>query len=88
MKLRTIEDLHDKDYGHAKFAKFVDLAIQRGHEVTEIKEYYEKFKFKLDGHPFEYDKTVKFDANWFLNTLEAMMKMEEEFENAKKRQNV
>ena len=47
MKNRTIEDIHDKEIGHKKFAWFVDTAIEDGHKITQIKEYNEKFKFKM-----------------------------------------
>lgn len=56
MKTRTIEDIHDKDIGHKKFAWLVDTAIGDGHAITNIEEYNEKFKFKMDGYPMEFSK--------------------------------
>lgn len=56
MKTRTIEDIHDKDIGHKKFAWFVDTAIGDGHIITNIEEGNEKFKFKMDGYPMEFSK--------------------------------
>ena len=66
MKERTIEEIHDKEIGHKKFSQFVDNAINDGHEVTEIKEYNEKFKFKMDGMPLEFDKNPKISMQWQL----------------------
>lgn len=66
MKVRTIEEIHDKEIGHKKFAWFVDTAVKDGHKVSEIKEYNEKFKFKLDGYPMEFDKTPSIDTKWQL----------------------
>ena len=81
MKNRTIEEIHDKHIGHKQFAKFVDLAIERGHQINEIKEYYEKFKFMIDDYPAEYDKTVKFDAKWYLHFIEETLNMRKELMN-------
>ena len=44
MKNRTIEEIHDKEIGHKKFAWFVDTAIKDGHKITQIKEYNGKIK--------------------------------------------
>lgn len=82
MKVRTIEELHDKEIGHRKFAKVCDVLIANGHKVSNIKEYYEKFKFDLDDHPFEYDKNWKSSAdkcaNYFMDLLATQLKLEKE----------
>lgn len=65
MKQRTIQDLHNKEIGNRKFAKVCDLLIADGHTVENIKEYYEKYKFVLDGYPFEYSKDWKVSAEEF-----------------------
>ena len=70
MKERTIEEIHDKEIGHRKFAKFVDLATEKGHTITNIKEFNEKFKFEMDGEPVEYDKHYKCSAKYVLQLLE------------------
>lgn len=67
MKTRTIEEIHDKEIGHKKFAWFVDTAIEDGHKITEIKEYNEKFKFKMDGMPLEFDKMPNLSVKWQLD---------------------
>lgn len=81
MKNRTIEDIHDKEIGHKKFAWFVDTAIEDGHKITQIKEYNEKFKFKMDGYPLEFDKLPSISVRWQLETcyqlLEYHKKLEE-----------
>jgi len=56
MKKRTLEELHDAKIGHRKFAKICDLLIEKGYSITDIKEYYEKFIFFVDGSRFEYSK--------------------------------
>lgn len=60
--IRTIEELHDSKVGHPKFAKVVDLLTEKGYKVTEIREYYEKFDFKVNGVPFAYSKQWKASA--------------------------
>lgn len=81
MKKRTIEELHDKYIGHKKFAKICDLIIAQDHEVTDIREYNEKFKFEVDGYKFEYSKQWKSPAKnyvtYFLNLLEAKKHLED-----------
>lgn len=64
MKSRTIEEIHNKEIGHKKFAWFVDNAIKEGHTIREIKEYYEKFKFVMDEIPLEFDKRPNIDVKW------------------------
>ena len=59
LKNRTIEELHDKYVGHRKFAKVCDLLIKKGYSVTEIKEYNEQFKFKVNDYDFTYRKEWK-----------------------------
>ena len=86
MKTRTIEEIHDKYIGHKKFAWFVDTAIEDGHKVTEIKEYNEKFKFKMDGYPMEFDKLPTISVRWQLETCYQLLeyhKKLEEYHNGK-----
>lgn len=72
MKIRTIEELHDREIGHRKFAKVVDLLIVN-HKITDIKEYNEKFKFKVDDYEFEYSKNWKSSAKKYVNYLERLL---------------
>lgn len=75
MKERTIQELHDKEIGHRKFATICDLVVAQGHTITNIKEYNEKFKFEIDGFNFEYQKcwksSAKDFAKYLLNVLQA-----------------
>jgi len=64
MKERTISEIHDREIGHTKFAWFCDKAIANGYEITHIKEYNEKFKFKMNGVDVEFVKDPKANANW------------------------
>jgi len=80
MKKRTIEDIHDKETGHKKFAWFVDEAIERGHKITNIREYNEKFKFDMDGYPLEFDKMPNLSAKWQLELCEDTVKLRKECE--------
>lgn len=80
MKTRTIEEIHDKRIGHKKFAMFVDEFINNGYEITEIKEYYEKYKFKLNGYPFEFDKNPIVSVWWQYNQIENLYKQQKELE--------
>lgn len=64
VKNRTLEEIHDKQIGHSKFAWFCDKAKQDGYEITQIKEYYEKFKFRMNGYLLEFDKNPKANANF------------------------
>lgn len=73
MKVRTIEELHDPKIGHRKFAKIVDLLIAKGHKVTEIKEYNEQFKFKVDGDLLVYRKEWKSSAKDFAIYIENLL---------------
>ena len=81
MKNRTIEELHDKKVGHKKFAKIVDELIERNYKVTNIKEYFEKFKFEVDGYKFEYNKNWKSTAHnmvmYIVNIIDAHKRMNE-----------
>lgn len=72
---RTIEDLHDKEVGHRKFAKICDLLVEKGHKVENIVEYYEKFKFDVDGFWFTYQKAWKSSAKDFVEYLLNMLEM-------------
>jgi len=74
MKIRTIEELHDKHIGHRKFAKVVDLFIERGYEVCDIREYNEKFKFTVNGVPCEYQKDWKASAKDYVDYVEVIVK--------------
>lgn len=69
MKQRTIEELHDKDIGHRKFAKVVDLLIKNHYQITDIKEYNEKFKFNVNGYEFVYSKNWKSSAKSYCEYL-------------------
>lgn len=78
MQKRTIEDIHNKDIGHKKFALFVDMAMEKGYKITEIKEYYEKFKFKMNGWPIEFDKNPKLNFKWQFELCEKVVKQNEQ----------
>lgn len=67
MKKRTLEELHDREIGHRKFAKVCDLLIEQGYSINDIKEYYEKFTFFVDGSRFEYSKDWKSSAKEFVD---------------------
>ena len=84
MKNRTIEDIHDKEIGHKKFAWFVDTAIEDGHKITCIKEYYEKFKFKMDGYLMEFDKMPKLSKKWQLETCYQLLEYHKKLERMKR----
>lgn len=64
MKRRTIADIHDKEIGHKKFAWFIDTALECGYTITDIKEYNEKYKFKMNGYPVEFDKMPELSVKW------------------------
>lgn len=78
MKTRTIEELHDKHIGHKKFASIVDILIADNHKVSDIKEYNEQFKFKVDGHQFWYRKEWKSSAKSFAQYCEQILNAEKE----------
>lgn len=78
MKIRTIEDLHDKEVGHKKFAKVCDLLIESGHTLSNIKEFYEKFTFDLDNYYFEYSKEWKASAKEMADYLIKLVEMKKE----------
>lgn len=59
VKERTLEDIHNKYYGHNKFALFCDQAKKCGYEITQIKEHQAKFKFRMNGYLVEFDKNPK-----------------------------
>ena len=73
-KNRTINELHDSKIGHRKFAKICDILVSYGYNVEDIKEYYEKFKFSVDGFECEYQKqwksSAKAMADYFKNLIE------------------
>ena len=77
MKQRTIEDLHNKNYGHRKFANICDLLISKGYQITDIKEYNEQFKFKVNNHLFWYRKEWKSSAKDFVQYLINILDTEE-----------
>ena len=80
MKRRTVEEIYDQEIGHKRFAEFIRFAQLDGYTISEIKEYYSKFKFKMNGYPMEYDKTVKFDSKWFLSLCEMTIFSHQELE--------
>ena len=84
MKTRTIEEIHDKYVGHKKFAWFVDTAIEKGYKITEIKEYNEKFKFKMNGWPLEFDKMPQLSVKWQLETCEMLVAQHEKLKELRK----
>ena len=77
MKKRTIEELHDEYIGHRKFAKICDLLIEDNYSVTDIKEYNEQFKFKVNGHEFKYRKEWKSSAKDFKTYIVKLIYAEE-----------
>lgn len=80
MKNRTIQEIHDKLIGHKKFALFVDVAIVDGHEITQIKEYNEKYKFKMDGYPMSFDKSPTISTKWQLENCYKLLKYHKKLE--------
>lgn len=77
MMLRTIEELHDSKVGHRKFAKVVDLLIEEGYEVTNIKEGYEKFNFLIDKKfPYSYSKDWKASAKEYVDYVKKLIDMD------------
>ena len=83
MKTRTIEEIHDKWVGHKKFAWFVDTAIEKGHTITCIREFNEKFKFKFNGIPMEFDKMPELSAKWQLEQCELLWNYHRKLEEMK-----
>ena len=83
MKKRTIEEIHDPEVGHKKFAWFVDEATDRGYKITNIREYNEKFKFEMDGHPLEFDKMPDLSVRWQLEQCENILKLKRKIEEMK-----
>ena len=83
MKNRTIEEIHDKYVGHKKFAWFVDTAIEKGYTITCIKEYNEKFKFKMNGYPLEFDKMPSLSVKWQLEQCELLVAYHEKLKEIK-----
>lgn len=75
MKVRTIEELHDREIGHKKFAKVCDLLIKKGFKISDIKEYNEKFTYQINGSPASYDKCWKASANEYVKLVENVMRM-------------
>lgn len=84
MKERTIQELHDTQIGHKKFAKICDIVIAQGHTITNIKEYNEKFKFQIDGFNFEYSKNWKSSAKDFAKYLLNLLQAEIDLKNKSK----
>lgn len=80
MKTRTIEELHDKDIGHRKMAKIADILLEKNYEVSDIREYNEQFKFKVDGYEFQYLKEWKSSAKEFVKYLENILDMKKHME--------
>lgn len=79
MKKRTLEELHDSEIGHRKFAKVCDLLIEQGYSISDIKEYYEKFVFVVDDKRFEYPKEWKSSSKAFVDYVLDMIKTIEQF---------
>lgn len=78
MQRRSLLDICDKEIGHKGFARFIVLAQTKGIWIDDIREYYEKFKFKADGFEMEYDKSCKNIKGYFKlfeNTLFNMKKL-------------
>ena len=73
MKRRTIEEVHDEEIGHKKFAWFIDTAIKKGYKITNIREYNEKFKFDMNDWPLEFDKTPNLSVKWQLEVCEQLV---------------
>lgn len=74
MQTRTIEDIYSKEYGHVKFARFIDIAKSRGYTISNIKEGYEKYKFLMDDVRVEFDKSVK-DVRSYYDFIEKTVEM-------------
>lgn len=75
MKKRTIAEIHDKEIGHRKFALFIDEAKEQGYEITEIKEYNEKYKFLWNGYPLEFDKNLNISVWWQFSRCKELYEM-------------
>ena len=84
MKQRTIEELHDKYIGHRKFAKVVDGLIANSYKITDIKEYNEHFKFKVDGIELHYMKDWKASAQQFIKWVEQTLDFQKQLEELQK----
>ena len=84
MKKRTIEEIHDKYIGHKKFAWFVDTAIEKGHTITDIREFNEKFKFKFNGIPMEFDKMPELSVKWQFEQCELLYNYHQKLKEMKK----
>lgn len=84
MKVRTIEEVHDKEIGHKKFAWFVDKAMEDGHKITKIREYNEKFKFEIDGYPLEFDKMPSLSVKWQLEQCYLLLDYHNKLEQMRK----
>ena len=83
MKKRTIEEIHDIEIGHKKFAWFIDEAIEKGYKITNIREYNEKFKFNMDGYPLEFDKMPQLSVKWQLEQCENIIALRRKLETLK-----
>jgi hypothetical protein len=83
MKLRTIDELHDSEIGHKRFAKVCDILIARGYDVTCIREYNEHFKFFVGDKEYQYRKDWKASAKRFVEYLENLIAMEKELTKLK-----
>ena len=71
--LRTIEEIHSKEVGHPRFAKFIDMMKEENYEITNIKEYYERFEFYADGIRLSFDKRIR-DLKWYLSFCKNIIK--------------
>ena len=74
MKRRTIEELHD----HRKFATVCDILTEKHYQINNIREFYEKFKFSINGVELEYSKQWKITAakiaDYIIETYEMNMR--------------
>lgn len=82
MKKRTIEELHGRYIGHKKFATICDLLISKNYEITDIKEYNEQFKFKVNNHQFWYRKEWKSSTKDFAKYVIQLLDFEQELKES------
>lgn len=80
MKVRTISEVKSKELGHKRFANFIRLAESDGYDITDIREYNEKFKFKMNNHDIEYSKNCK-NAKQHYEFIKELIKKMEELDN-------
>lgn len=79
MQRRTIKDIFDKRIGHIGFARFIRYAQADNIVITDIKEYYEKYTFKVGKFPFAFvknSKDIKWQYKFFKDTYEMQLDLE------------